>query len=67
MSKHTRKLSKLHETAVKEETAILVSVVRQYQTEQQTEEYLDELAFLTETLGAKTVYRFTQKMEKPDI
>jgi len=67
MSKHTRKLSKLHETAVNEETAILVSVVRQYQTEQQTEEYLDELAFLTETLGAKTVHRFTQKMEKPDI
>jgi GTP-binding protein HflX len=28
---------------------------------------LDELAFLTETLGAKTVHRFTQKMEKPDI
>ncbi|MEB2773804.1 GTPase HflX [Algoriphagus sp. D3-2-R+10] len=67
MSKHSRKLQKLHETAPKEETAILVSVVRQYQTEQQTEEYLDELAFLTETLGAKTVYRFTQKMEKPDI
>ncbi|REG83962.1 GTPase HflX [Algoriphagus antarcticus] len=67
MSKHTRKLQKLHETAAKEETAILVSVVRQYQTEQQTEEYLDELAFLTETLGARTVHRFTQKMEKPDI
>ncbi|MEB2783121.1 GTPase HflX [Algoriphagus persicinus] len=67
MSKHSRKLQKLHETAPKEETAILVSVVRQYQTEQQTEEYLDELAFLTETLGAKTVCRFTQKMEKPDI
>ena len=67
MSKHSRKIQKLYETAPKEETAVLVSVVRQYQTEQQTEEYLDELAFLTETLGAKTVYRFTQKMEKPDI
>ncbi|MDR7128660.1 GTP-binding protein HflX [Algoriphagus sp. 4150] len=67
MSKHSRKLQKLYDTAEKEETAILVSVVRQYQTDQQTEEYLDELAFLTETLGAKTVYRFTQKMEKPDI
>ncbi|WP_192347597.1 GTPase HflX [Algoriphagus sp. Y33] len=67
MSKHSRKLQKLYDTADKEETAILVSVVRQYQTDQQTEEYLDELAFLTETLGAKTVYRFTQKMEKPDI
>lgn len=67
MSKHSRKLQKLHETGVKEETAILVSVVRQYQTEQQTEEYLDELAFLTDTLGAKTIHRFTQKMEKPDI
>jgi hypothetical protein len=31
------------------------------------EEHLDELAFLAETLGAKTVYRFKQKMDKPDI
>jgi GTP-binding protein HflX len=67
MIKYSRKLQKLHETAPKENTAVLVSIIRQYQTEQETNEHLDELAFLTETLGAKTVYRFTQRMEKPDI
>lgn len=67
MSKNSRKLQKLYDTKPKENTAILVSVIRQYQSERETEEHLDELAFLTETLGAKTVYRFTQKMEKPDI
>ncbi len=67
MSKFSRKLQKLHDTAPKEETAILVSVVRQNQSSLETEEHLEELAFLTETLGAKAVYRFTQKMERPDI
>ncbi|HSF55893.1 MAG TPA: GTPase HflX [Algoriphagus sp.] len=67
MSKFSRKLQKLHDTAPKIETAILVTLIRQQQSEQEVEEHLDELAFLTETLGAKTVYRFTQRMEKPDI
>lgn len=67
MSKLSRKLLKLHETAPKQETAILVTLVRQQQTDQEVEEHLDELAFLAETLGAKTVCRFKQKMEKPDI
>ncbi len=67
MSKFSRKLQKLHDTAPRQETAVLVTLVRQYQPEQEVEEHLDELAFLTETLGAKTVYRFKQKMDKPDI
>jgi GTP-binding protein HflX len=67
MNKFSRKLQKLHDTAPKEETAILVTLIRQQQSEQEVEEHLDELAFLAETLGAKTVYRFTQRMEKPDI
>lgn len=67
MGKHSRKLQKLYDTAPQVDTAILVSIIRQNQSERQTEEHLDELAFLTETLGAKTVYRFTQRMEKPDI
>lgn len=36
------------------------------QTEQQLQEYLDELAFLAETAGAKSVKRFTQKLAHPD-
>ncbi len=67
MSKFSRKLQKLYDTAPKVPTAILVSLVHQGQTDQEVEEYLDELAFLAETSGAKAVYRFTQKMEKPDI
>jgi GTP-binding protein HflX len=50
----------------KEERAILVGVVVRDQTEEQVQEYLDELAFLAETAGAVTVKRFTQKLGHPD-
>ena len=49
-----------------EENAILVGLVQRDQTEQQVNEYLDELSFLAETAGAVTVKRFTQKMSHPD-
>ena len=45
-----------------EERAILVGIVHKDQTEQQLQEYLDELAFLAETAGAVAVKRFTQKL-----
>lgn len=67
MSKYSRKLQKLIDTAPKQETAVLVSLIRQQDTDQVVEEHLEELAFLAETLGVKAVYRFTQRMEKPDI
>ena len=50
----------------KEERAILVGLVHKDQTEQQLQEYLDELAFLAETAGAIAVKRFTQKLPHPD-
>ena len=50
----------------KEEKAILVGLVHKTQTEEQSQEYLDELAFLAETAGAVTYKRFTQKMQHPD-
>lgn len=50
----------------KEEKAILVGLVHKDQTEQQLNEYLDELAFLAETAGAVAVKRFTQKLPHPD-
>jgi GTP-binding protein HflX len=49
-----------------EEKAILVGLVQKDQTQEQVDEYLDELAFLAETAGAVTVRRFTQKMPHPD-
>ncbi|SOD94746.1 GTPase HflX [Spirosoma fluviale] len=48
------------------ETAILVAVITQKQTAEQTKEYLDELAFLAETSGVNTIQTFTQKLEHPD-
>lgn len=47
------------------EQAVLVGVISQHQSEEQAREYLDELAFLTETAGAETVGRFLQKIESP--
>ncbi len=49
-----------------EENAILVGLIQKDQTEQQVNEYLDELSFLAETAGAQTIKRFTQKMSHPD-
>ena len=45
---------------------VLVGLVNKDQAEQQTHEYLDELAFLAETAGAVAVKRFTQKLAQPD-
>ncbi len=50
----------------KEERAVLVGVILKEQTNEQSTEYLDELAFLAETAGATTVQRFTQKLAHPD-
>ncbi|PZR22350.1 MAG: GTPase HflX [Citrobacter freundii] len=49
-----------------EEKAVLVGLVHKDQTEQQVQEYLDELAFLAETAGATTLKRYTQKLQHPD-
>lgn len=49
-----------------EERAVLVGLVYKEQTEPMVNEYLDELAFLAETAGAKAVKRFTQKLPHPD-
>jgi GTPase len=49
-----------------EEKAVLVAVMQQDQTEQQVNEYLDELAFLAETAGARTMKKFVQKLAHPD-
>jgi GTP-binding protein HflX len=49
-----------------EEKAVLVGVILKEQTNEQATEYLDELAFLSETAGAIAVKRFTQKLAHPD-
>lgn len=47
------------------ETAILVGLTTNLQSERKTNEYLDELEFLAETAGAVTVKRFTQRLAGP--
>lgn len=54
-----------YNTAERRETAVLVGLITQKQTAEKLAEYMDELEFLTETAGAETVQRFTQKVEHP--
>ncbi len=49
-----------------EQKTVLVGVVTSNQSEQQLNEYLDELAFLSETAGVLAVKRFIQKLPHPD-
>ena len=50
----------------KEEKTVLVGLIQKEQTNEQITEYLDELAFLSETAGAIAVKRFTQRLPHPD-
>ena len=56
----------IEERKVSSEKAVLIGVVTQHQDEQQSNEYLDELEFLTTTAGGEAVKRFTQKLETPN-
>jgi len=48
------------------EKAILIGLITPDVTKEQAYEYLDELAFLVDTAGAKPVRNFTQKLPHPD-
>ncbi|MFK7979203.1 MAG: GTPase HflX [Saprospiraceae bacterium] len=48
------------------EYAILVGVIHGMDTVERVKEYMDELEFLAMTAGAKTIKRFTQKLNNPD-
>jgi len=50
----------------KEEKAVLVGVIQQEHTEEQVNEYLAELAFLSETAGLIAVKIFKQRLPHPD-
>lgn len=49
-----------------EEKAVLVGVILKDNTEEQVNEYLEELAFLAETAGAITIKKFKQRLPHPD-
>jgi len=54
------------ETGKPVEKAILIGINYPGQDERETNDYIDELSFLTETAGAEPVKRFIQKLQKPD-
>ena len=53
-------------TEHKPETAILIGIREQYQDADEVEDYLRELAFLTETAGAVPGKTFMQRLDVPD-
>jgi len=56
----------LIETTKIQETAILIGLITRGQDEARSKEYLDELEFLVDTAGAKTLNRFVQRLPSPD-
>ena len=48
-------------------TAVLVALILSKTHTEETQEHLDELAFLAETAGIKTLERFIQRLPNPDI
>lgn len=53
-------------TADEQEKAVLVGVNLSNQREGEIQEYLNELEFLTDTAGARTIQRFTQNLDAPN-
>jgi GTPase len=56
----------VHNTGKPQETAVLVGLITQKQNQDQTTEYLNELAFLAETAGVITLKKFVQRLNYPD-
>jgi GTP-binding protein HflX len=56
----------IEERKVTSEEAVLIGIITQHQTEEKTNEYLDELDFLTLTAGGIAVKRFVQRLESPN-
>ena len=48
------------------EKTVLIGVINSRQNEQKVTEYLDELAFLTQTAGGEVTKRFVQRIETPN-
>ena len=53
-------------TGTNKEKAILIGVTNNYHTEKDVNDYLKELAFLTETAGATPIKQYIQKLDIPN-
>ncbi|RZF58759.1 GTPase HflX [Sphingobacterium corticibacterium] len=58
--------TKIYDTALKPERALLVSVITPDISEQTAKDYLQELEFLVQTAGGEVQDVFTQKLAKPE-
>ncbi len=56
----------IEETEISYEKTVLIGLITQFQDEEKSKEYLDELEFLAFTAGGEVLKRFTQKMEVPN-
>lgn len=56
----------IEQTDISYEKTILIGLITQYQDEEKSREYLDELEFLAYTAGGEVLKRFTQKMDTPN-
>ncbi|PVW14114.1 GTPase HflX [Marixanthomonas spongiae] len=56
----------IEQTTIEYEKTILIGLITQYQDEDKSKEYLDELEFLAYTAGGEVSKRFTQKMDAPN-
>jgi GTP-binding protein HflX len=56
----------MFDTARIAETAVLIGLINQHQSEAEVHDYLEELAFLAETAGAVPLRFFTQKIDRPN-
>jgi GTP-binding protein HflX len=51
----------------RENKAVLVALINAKDKQEETQEHLDELAFLAETAGIITLKQFTQRLDHPDV
>ena len=56
----------MNDTSPVSEKAVLIGIITFRATEQQVNDYLDELEFLLETAGAIPAKRFVQRLDNPD-
>lgn len=56
----------LEPTEISYEKTILIGLINQFQDEELSKEYLDELEFLAYTAGGEVLKRFTQKIDVPN-
>lgn len=69
MEKHDWQVSKHKKEGLRKgkERAVLVGLAYGKQTTERLKEYMDELEFLALTAGAKTIKKFTQKLQNPNV